>query len=198
MSGDFDNSRPDDNPYEPSSDPSLAGMDKSIQLPEGQKRGMVGQTTVLGVLMIIQGIVNALAGVAIAGYAWFMPQVFQQMRADMAKQPAGGPPPPQLPENFELYLMIGGGILAAVMLLIGLLLVYSGLGVIRLQQRGLAIGSLCMGMLTILTCYCFPTSLALGIYGLILLLNQPVMLAFELRRQGYPVRRIQQAFMALP
>ena len=45
-----------------------------------------------------------------------------------------------------------------------------------------AIVMLCTGMLSIATCYCFPTRFALAIYGLIVLLNGPVKLAFRFER----------------
>ena len=194
---------PHNNPYQPGTDPSAMDMDQPLHLPDGQRRGMVGQTTVLGVLMIVQGILNSLAGVAAGFYAFFMPQIMTEMRADMAKQAAGngggnGAAPPPLPENFEQMFLIGGSVFAVALLFLGILSIFGGIGVMRLERRGLAITSLCLGMLTIATCYCFPTSLALGIYGLILLLNQPVMQAFSLRAEGYPVRRIQAAFMSLP
>ena len=56
---------------------------------------------------------------------------------------------------------------------------------------------LCVGMVSIMTCYCFPTSLALAIYGLVVLLSQPVKLAFDLGDQGYDPTEIQKAFLML-
>lgn len=183
-----------DNPYGPTAAGAAVELDQAIQLPVGQSRGMVNQVVVLGVLMIIQGVLDLMAGAAAMFYAFFMPQIFEEMQAGAA----GGQPPPELPAEFGTYMMIGGALFAAALFVIGILLVVSGIGVIRFQKRPLAIASLCLGLLTLMTCYCFPSSLALGIYGLIVLLNQPVMLAFELRSQGYTTLRIQQAFVTLP
>jgi hypothetical protein len=55
-----------------------------------------------------------------------------------------------------------------------------------------------MGLLTLLTCYCFPTSLGLFIYGLIVLLNDSVKLGFELADRGYSSAEIKRAFAQLP
>ena len=185
---------PNANPYQPNPDRGTLEIDQPIQLPEGQQRGMVGQTTVLGVLMIVQGVLNGLAGVCVAGYAVLMPKMMNEMQ----NQPNGAGGQPPMPENFALYFGIGGAILSVVVLISAGLLIYSGIGVMRFERRSLAIGSLCFAMVSFFTCYCFPTSFALGIYGLILLLNQPVVQAFALRSKGYTARRIQQAFLSLP
>jgi hypothetical protein len=39
-------------------------------------------------------------------------------------------------------------------------------------------------MLTVLTCYCVPTAVAIGIYGLIVYLNQEVSEAFRMGEAG--------------
>jgi hypothetical protein len=93
---------------------------------------------------------------------------------------------------------VGGGIVAVVMIGLGILLIYSGISVARYQRRTLAIIALASGLITLFTCYCFPTSLLLGIYGMILLFNQPVAYAFDLRSKGHSAQEIQKAFLMLP
>ncbi len=183
------------NPYQPSEQFTTAAtpQDFGIEFSSSQTRGLVSHTTVLGVLMIIQGVMDLIACVFSAIYAWMMPAMMNQMAQQAAANGQGQPMPPNIGQMFA----IGGSVLAAVLFLMGALLIYGGIGVIRFQRRGVAIGALFFGMLTLITCYCFPTSLALGIYGMIVLLNSPVMLAFQLRKQGHLPLQIQQAFLAL-
>ncbi|MGB7344108.1 MAG: hypothetical protein WBD20_07835 [Pirellulaceae bacterium] len=187
------------NPYSPTAE-TRREQQHVIVLPPGQKRGMVGHTTVLGILMIIQGVLDFIAGIFVGFYAWFMPQVFMEMQAEMAKQAAknGGQAPQGLPPDFGMYIAIGGGIFAVVLVLIGTLTIYSGIGVMKFQRRVLAVISLLLGMLTLLTCYCFPTSFLLATYGLIVLFSQSVAYAFHLRSEGYAADDIQIAFLSPP
>ena len=179
------------NPYSaPHTTPQELRQTGEIPLPPGQTRGMVGQAAIVGVLMAIQGAADCLAGLIALFYAIFMPAFMAQQAAQ-----GGGPP---LPENFGLFFAVGGGIAAAVLITLGILMIYAGVSVTRYQRRTLAIVALVSGMITLLTCYCFPTSLLLGIYGMIFLFNQPVTYAFELRSRGYSVQQIQRAFLVLP
>ncbi|QDT12447.1 hypothetical protein [Planctomycetes bacterium K23_9] len=195
----FDQSTFVNNPYRPTNvGRQMHG--ESLSLPPGQTRGMTGHTTVLGVLMVVQGVFDFLAGIMVGVYAWFMPELFMQMQAEAAKRAAqnGGAAPQGMPPDMGMYIAIGGGIIAAVLVLIGVLLIYSGIGVTSYRRRGLAIASLLLGVLTLMTCYCFPTSLILGVYGLIVLFNQSVTLAFHLRGEGNSATDIQRAFLSPP
>jgi hypothetical protein len=183
------------NPYAPA-DVGYQVPGQSVNLPPGQRRGFVGHVTALGILMIVQGALDLAAGVIAGIYSWYMPEFFAAMAKQGAKN--GGKPTPGFPPEFEFYFVIGAAIFATILVLIGLLLIYSGIGVIRFQRRTLAITSLLLGVLTLATCYCFPTSLLLGIYGLIVLFSQSVSLAFHLRREGYTSRDIQLAFLSPP
>lgn len=190
-------SDPTPNPYSaPNSDPGAPHRGGPIPLPAGQHRGMVGQAVVVGVLMAVQGAINLVAGVIAAIYSVFMPYVMEDVRQQAAKNAGQGAAAP-LPENFGLYFGIAFGLAAVVLFGLGILLIYSGYNVARYQRRTLAIIALMSGLVTLFTCYCFPTSLALGIYGMIFLLNQPVGLAFELRSQGYSPTEIQRSFFNL-
>jgi len=94
-------------------------------------------------------------------------------------------------------IAVGGGVLAGVLFVSGVLLVYAGYNVTQYCGRILSFAALGLSLVTIFTCYCAPTSFALAVYGLIFLLNQPFSLAFTLRSQGYSSRKIQQAFFTL-
>ena len=180
-----------ENPYAAFAGRMTTHNEEDIQLPAGQTRGLTGQLPVLGVLMIIQGVLDVLASVGIGLYAWFLPQLMEAA----VQQNSGATPMP--PEAMWIATALGSA-LAVGIAAIGGLLIYCGLGVMRFQHRTLSIFALSLGVLTLFTCYCFPTSLVLGVYGLIVLLGQPVALAFHLRSQGVSVLRIQQTFMLLP
>ena len=199
--GDLNRNEFEQNPYSaPHLNPprtQLAGM---IPMPPNQTRGMVNQAVVVGVLMAVQGALNCIAGAIAAFYAVFMPLMMQEMQQQAAQQAAqnGGQAPAPIPENIGLYFAIGGTLFAVVLFGLGVLLIYSGFSVARYQRRTLAMIALASGLVTLFTCYCFPTSLALGVYGMIFLLNQPVSLAFDLRSRGHSAQEIQRAFLALP
>jgi len=184
------------NPYSAATVRADALREGELQLPDVQTRGMISQVPILGVLMILQGAMEFLVGIVIVGYAIFMPQFMQQMQNQAAKQ--GGPQPPALPAQAAAWITIGGSVLAVVILAIALLTIYSGFKVYRFKSRTLAIVSLFSGLVMIATCYCFPTSLALTIYGLIVMLNPSVKLGFDLQKNGYSAQNIQRAFAILP
>ena len=181
------------NPYSvPQTDPSAPQQSGPIILPPNQSRGMVNQAVIVGVLMAVQGVINCLAGLLAGFYAVFMPAFLAEARR---QQPAGGAP---MPENMEFYFAVFGTIFAIVLLGIGILLIYSGVSVAQYKRKTLAMIALMSGLVTLFTCYCFPTSFMLAVYGMIFLLNQPVALAFELRSQGYSTQEIQKSFLAIP
>ncbi len=181
----------DQNPYmSGESETELAGSG-AIHLPPGQPRGMVGQVPILGVLMIIQGALVVVLGIGVAMLAAFMPAMIQQQMQNNPTRQGNDPA-----DMTHFMLAIYGGV-SMVILLIGISGILAGLRVFRFQGRTFGIISLSVGLGTIVGCYCFPTALALMVYGLIVLVNQPVITAFELGRQGHSSQRIQQAFARL-
>ena len=112
-----------------------------------------------------------------------------------AQQQGGAAP---MPANVTWAFVVGGTVVAIVMFGLGGLWIYSGVSVMKYRRRTLAIVALAAGMVTFFTCYCFPTSLVMGIYGLIFLLNEPVARAFQMGSQGKSVQEIQQHFAAMP
>ena len=140
------------------------------------QRGMVGQVTVLAVLMIVQGVLEILMGLMLAGMAVFMP-IMIQMESSGAR--ANGPPE-------EMAWLFGGiyGTLGLLTLIAAVLHILGGLGAYRFRRRRLGLVAFCFGMVTIFTCYCAPTAVALGIYGLIVYLNAPVAQAFAMGDDG--------------
>lgn len=186
---------PQINPYSPTHSDQISDSVIPTEFGDITSRGMVGQVQILGVLMIVQGVLVSILGVAIAGYAILMPTFMQQAQQQAAGQGGNAAP---MPPNIGLWFLVVGGLLGLMMLAIGSLTVYAGVLTMKLRGRMLSIVMLCTGLLTVLTCYCLPTQIALSIYGLIVLLNGPVRDAFRLAEQGHSARRIQLAFMSLP
>lgn len=58
----------------------------------------------------------------------------------------------------------------------GILQLAAGTQLIRMRGRGLALVALCSGLVTLFGCYCMPTSIAVMIFGMIVL-NDPAVKA---------------------
>jgi hypothetical protein len=93
-----------------------------------------------------------------------------------------------------MFTMFG---LAFVYLLAGVANLVGGIWAIQFRRRPWIIAALVCGLLMLLSCYCFPTSLILLVYGLYVMLGPSVVYAFELRKQGRSVKEIQEAFWEL-
>src|SRR5262249_5688450 len=83
------------------------------------------------------------------------------------------------------------GVLGGIYVILGLATLAAGVlkivaGVMNLKFRGRVLGFVAFGsgIATMFTCYCTPTALALGIYGLIVYLNRQAAQAFALGAQG--------------
>lgn len=181
------------NPYHPSEQETTKSAPSVLEMPPGMQRGFVSQVPILGVLMIVQGVMNVLAGATVGLYSIFMPTFIEEFQREAAAKGQAN----EMPPDFAMILTIGGSAIAVLIGLLGILVVWSGIRVIQYRSHTLAIVMLCASMLTLFTCYCFPTSFALAIYGMIVLLNSPVRFAFDLRSQGHQVVDIQRAFLSI-
>ena len=82
--------------------------------------------------------------------------------------------------------------LAIPAVLCGAVRIIAGIFNLRFRRRGLGMVALGLGLLTMITGYCAPTSIALAIYGLIVFVNEPVVAAFELAHAAARRRRFAQ------
>lgn len=165
----------DKNPYAP-----LAG---------GRPRGFVGHVRVLGVLMMVQGAFDILMGLFLLGMSVFAVVMLQNDEEFKRIQAQEFSP--------EVMSYIVGGIyggLGLIALVVGILNAYAGWRTFRFQSRTLGIIALSGGMVTVMTCYCAPTSIALLIYGLIVYLDSSVKEAFEMGARGHTPDQIDAAF----
>jgi hypothetical protein len=162
-----------DQPLNPYASSSLAEVDERTSLLGPFQQSISGVPR-LGILMTIQGVLQLLMGMIAGAYAIMMPRFYQQIQGQMNQ--------PKL--TYPAFTGWYSGAMCLLLLILGVVTIVSGMKVIHYRGRKLAIVTLLFGMLTVFTCYCFPTTIALTIYGLIVLLNPTVKLAFECVEQG--------------
>jgi hypothetical protein len=150
-------------------------------------RGMVGHVPVVAVLMMVQGGLELLMGVGLVAMGGLGPVL---MRMDQGQGGADAPPPEMVG---WIMLAVYGGLGLLTLAAAGLHL-FAGLRNYRFRSRTLGIVALAGGMVTVFTCYCAPTSIALGVYGLITYLNYEVSQAFVMGDAGKTREEILAAF----
>ena len=178
------------NPYASGDVEQFTDPNRRLHVEGVNEPGLTGHVLALGILMIVQGVLELLMGCALVGYALFMPEVFRQMQ----NQPGAPDMPPEMLQIMPLAM----GIIAVFMFLVGLATTIAGIQVMRFRWRMFGILSLIAGLGSLVSCYCLPTALALAVYGLIVLVNEPVRLAFGFGSEGYPAKQIRNAFARLP
>lgn len=136
--------------------------------------GMVHHVRVVAILMMVQAGLELLMAVVLGGVAVFMPTVFREIQKEQGR--------PEDPGIWIVTAIYGG--LALVVLAVGMLHLVAGLRNYRLRGRTLGIVALAGGMLSVVTCYCLPTAIALAVYGLIVYLNQEATDAFRMGEAG--------------
>ncbi len=136
---------------------------------------MIGQVKVVGILMIVQGALTSIMGIVFAALG---PFIFAMMSLDKGH-------PPKADEKTVLtivsviYLILG-----ILVLIVGILNIVAGIRCLRFRGRTLAIVALFSNIVSAVTCYCAPTSIALMVYGLIVLFNGEVAEGFQLAAEG--------------
>ncbi len=151
---------------------------------------MVTNIPVIAVLLIVQGIMEALMGVL---YVAMGPAMFALLKfAPPPSSSAGGGPPPDAVFGIlsAVYIVIGVLVLVA-----GGLKIFAGVKNMKFRSRTLGIVALSSGALTILSCYCLPTALALMVFGLVVYLNDESTRAFQMGEEGTPPDEIKAAFL---
>lgn len=158
------------------------------EIPSGTQlsASILTQQRVISILLIVQGTMAILMGLLFIGAAIFVPQV---IAADMQRQrPPGGPSL----EEMRMILLATYGVMGACGVLPGILQIYAGFQNLWLRGHTLGLVAICGGVVNLGTCYCFPTALALMIYGMIIYLNPTTKMAFELAKQGQDYEMIMQ------
>ena len=156
---------------------------------------MVKQISVVAILMIVQGVLEWLMGLLLVAAGFFMPALMEFMKEQQKQQGGqGAMPMPFLPEELGdlltvIYLALGAGCLLA-----GTLKLIAGIRNLRYRGRVLGIVAQIMGIFSLPTCYCAPTSLGVMIYGLIVNCNGDVVQAFEMGEKGSSPEEIKEYF----
>lgn len=167
------------NPTPRSENPYAAPISAQAYNPGGQygnapHDSFPNQVPVIGILMIVQGVLELLLGlfmVAMAGFFPLMMAIDPGMGRGMG--PGQGPGAPPVWIIGIVYVVLG-----LVISIPGILRIYAGYNVYRFRRRIFAIVVNCLGFVTLITCYCAPTAIALGVYSLIVLLQPSVVSAF--------------------
>ncbi|MDP1560345.1 MAG: hypothetical protein Q8M16_03005 [Pirellulaceae bacterium] len=168
------------NPTPKSENPYAAPISAQAYNPGGQygpapyppHDSFPNQVPVIGILMIVQGVLELLLGLVMFGVAGYFP-FLMAMNPGMGQGPGQGPGPPPVWIISIVYVVFGLG-----MSIPGILRIYAGYNVYRFRRRIFAIVANCLGFVTLITCYCAPTAIALGVYSLIVLLQPSVVYAF--------------------
>lgn len=145
-------------------------------------RGLVRHVMPVAILMIIQGALETMFAILVLTAAVVLPRVL----ADVDNE--------QAPAGVRWLMMIAYGVMGAGGLLAGILHLAGGISGLMFRRRMLGVVALAAGMASIFTCYCGPTAIALGIYGLITYLNPAVISAFALGDAGVPAAEIRARY----
>jgi len=148
------------------------------------------QIKIVAILMIVEGALELLMG---GVYCIIGPVMMTFMRSTPPPTTPGAPAPPP-PEMFAaIYIAIGvATIIGAIVKII------AGIRNASLRNRVLGFVGLGMGLLAFGTCYCVLPALALGIYGIIVLVNDKSAQAFALVESGMPPEQALAQLDAMP
>ncbi|HEV7221260.1 MAG TPA: hypothetical protein VGN42_01065 [Pirellulales bacterium] len=176
-----------ENPYQsPESSPDIGAAQSGSPFADHIPVGRASQVPLVAILMMVQGGFELLFAVLLLVMAVVMP-------TSMMAGAAGGPAPAQGPSPAVMASVIGGVylVLGALVSIAGVLKLTAGFRNYRYRGRTLGIVALFSGLATVFGCYCFPTALALLIYGLIVYFDRQTVYAFELGRQGQTPEQIK-------
>lgn len=139
-------------------------------------RGLIGHMPIVATLLIVQGFLEILLGLLFLGvgamFQWSGDKELENLK----------------PMSFIMAAVSVPAILC------GGFRILAGYWNLQFRQRMVGMVALGVGLMTLFTCYCAPTSIALAIYGLVVYLNEPVVAAFNLGAQGRTSTQIHAAF----
>jgi hypothetical protein len=150
---------------------------------------MVKHVPIVAILMIVQGCLETLMGLMLVAMGGFFPVMMQMEMQQQENRPQELPP-----EAMTWILLVVYGGLGLLTLVAAGLHIFAGIRNLKYRSRTLGLIALAGGMVTVFTCYCAPTSIALGVYGLVTYLNAEVTQAFALGESGRTRQEIEAAF----
>jgi hypothetical protein len=134
-------------------------------------RGLIGHVLTVSIMQIVMAVLELVMALFLIGYGVILPQVLNQ--ANQANHSE------KLSASAALGLTIGLTAFGCLILASAILRIVSGINGLQLRRRRLMLVSLIFGMTSIFTCYCSLFSIALGVYGIVVLFDPAVMRAFE-------------------
>ncbi len=139
--------------------------------PIGNGDGYIKQIPVLGILNIVQASLELMMCMMVIGIAVFM----GSMQNDPKIQKIPNAPPMQ-------WIAIGYFIFGAAIGVIAALRLASGVMILKKRGRIFSIVASVLGLASVITCYCGPTSIALCVYSLVVLIQPSVIEEFDRAR----------------
>lgn len=152
-----------------SENPYASPLEQGSRTPNARA---VRHVRAVAILLIVQGALECLMGLLLIALAIIVfampvgPANAQGQNAGMA-----------IAMGYYLIFGLGAAITGGVR-------IYAGIRNLSFHSHTLGIVGLALGLVTLMTCYCAPTSIALAIYGLIIYLNQDVAQAFAMGERG--------------
>lgn len=141
-------------------------------------RGLVGHVPIVATLMLVLGFGELL----MALFCFF----FAMLMLALPLEASGGANPLLIAAFYGVFGLAAGAV--------GLLRLLAGYFNLTYRKRGLGIASLGIGLMTVFTGFCAPTSIAMAVYGLVVYFNDSVALAFALGDAGKTRSEIDSAF----
>lgn len=176
-----------ENPYQSPENPAdfvsdRAGSPFGDHIPGGK----ASHVPIVAILMMVQGGLEVLFAGYVMAMGVFM-AVFVGSAAAGQPPSVQGPPPEMVGWVMGgIYLVFGAGLMAG-----AILKLFAGYRNYRFRGRTLGMVAMFSGLVTVFGCFCFPTALALLIYGLIVYLDQQTVYAFQLGDQGQTPEQIK-------
>ena len=163
---------------------------------DGPRRGWVGHIPAIGILLIIQSVLQMLLAV----YLIVLPFFFGAMLDEaLATNPALQQQQDFSPEQIKTITLLTYTIMGGIGVIFSPVQLVGGIQILRFKWHTMGVVAVSSGFLTFASgCWCFPTGLFLGIYGMLVLLNEPVKRAFQMRAEGRTVQEVKAAFRGLP
>lgn len=138
---------------------------------------IVAHVRVFAVVLAVHGVLLLLAGGFALVYGASLAVSFGSMPEPSAEDPS-------FTRTFEGLLVGTMALMAFLHVGVGALQLLAGLRLWKYQGRGLGIAAAVIGVITVVGCYCAPTSMGILIWGLIVLLNAAVAERFASARRS--------------
>ena len=175
----------------PSNAPVLPNHEHGHNHNHGQRQpglGYVRQIPILAIITIVQGALLLLAAFGCAAYGMFFAYMPTMMpEAERARMQAEAGP------MFEIIGAVAIG-LAVLVLVISLLHFIAGFRALKYRGRSFIMVTWFLGLFGSFTMYCAPTSIGLGIWGLIVFFNPATKSAFKMVENGMDKREVERQF----